>query len=103
MDSFLKEVKLHIKELVPDHCYRMWIEPVVLSTHDAETIVLSVPNDFYVKRLKENYQGYFEEGFLRLGQKGRIEFKVGKKKLRSGQINSNFGQTQKAGHKQQAE
>ncbi|MDD4272202.1 MAG: chromosomal replication initiator protein DnaA [Desulfobacter postgatei] len=96
MDSFLKEVKLHIKELVPDHCYRMWIEPVVLSTHDAETIVLSVPNDFYVKRLKENYQGYFEEGFLRLGQKGRIEFKVGKKKLRSGQINSNFGQTQKS-------
>ncbi|HAR32997.1 MAG TPA: chromosomal replication initiator protein DnaA [Desulfobacter sp.] len=96
MDSFLKEVKLHIKEIVPDHCYRMWIEPVVLSTHDAETIVLSVPNDFYVKRLKENYQGYFEEGFLRLGQKGRIEFKVGKKKLRSGQINSNFGQTQKS-------
>jgi len=61
MDSFLKEVKSHIKELVPDHCYRMWIEPVILSTHDAETIVLSVPNDFYVKRLKENYMGYFEE------------------------------------------
>jgi chromosomal replication initiator protein len=97
MDSFLKEVKSHIKELVPDHCYRMWIEPVVLSTHDAETIVLSVPNDFYVKRLKENYLGYFEEGFLRLGQKVRIEFEVGQKKIKSGQINSGPGQTQKSG------
>jgi chromosomal replication initiator protein len=97
MDSFLKEVKSHIKELVPDHCYRMWIEPVVLSTHDAETIVLSVPNDFYVKRLKENYLGYFEEGFLRLGQKVRIEFEVGQKKIKSGQINSGLGQTQKSG------
>lgn len=80
MDSLLKEVKLHIKELVPDHCYRMWIEPVMLSAHDAETIVLSVPNDFYVKRLKESYLAYFEEGFLRLGQKVRVEFTVGKKK-----------------------
>ena len=97
MDSFLKEVKSHIKELVPDHCYRMWIEPVVLSTHDAETIVLSVPNDFYVKRLKENYLGYFEDGFLRLGQKVRIEFKAGQKKIKSGQINSGLGQTQKSG------
>lgn len=96
MDSFLKEVKSHIKELVPDHCYRMWIEPVILSAHDAETIVLSVPNDFYVKRLKENYISYFEEGFLRLGQKVRIEFKVGKKKTKSGQINSGPGQTQKS-------
>nr|WP_320014766.1 chromosomal replication initiator protein DnaA [uncultured Desulfobacter sp.] len=96
MDSFLKEVKSHIKELVPDHCYRMWIEPVILSTHDAETIVLSVPNDFYVKRLKENYMGYFEEGFLRLGQKVRIEFKVGQKKIKSAQINSGPGQTQKS-------
>ncbi|NWH06209.1 chromosomal replication initiator protein DnaA [Desulfobacter latus] len=96
MDSLLKEVKLHIKELVPDHCYRMWIEPVMLSAYDAETIVLSVPNDFYVKRLKENYLGYFEEGFLRLGQKVRIEFKVGPKKIKSGQINSDPGRTQKS-------
>ena len=94
MDSFLKEVKSHIKELVPDHCYRMWIEPVMLSTHDAETIVLSVPNDFYVKRLNENYMGYFEEGFLRLGKKTRIEFKVGKKKVKSGKISSALGQAQ---------
>ncbi|WP_020588645.1 chromosomal replication initiator protein DnaA [Desulfobacter curvatus] len=93
MDSFIKEVKSHIKELVPDHCYRMWIEPVRLSAHDAETIVLSVPNDFYVKRLKENYLGYFEEGFLRLGKKARIEFKVCQKK--SGKSKSGTGQTQK--------
>ncbi|MGD9826457.1 chromosomal replication initiator protein DnaA [Desulfobacter sp.] len=84
MESFLKEVKLHIKESVPDHCYRMWIEPVALSAHDAESIVLSAPNDFYIKRLKENYLGYFEEGFLRLGQKIRIEFKVNNKKINSG-------------------
>jgi chromosomal replication initiator protein len=96
MDSFLKEVKSHIKELVPDHCYRMWIEPVIMSAHDAETIVLSVPNDFYVKRLKENYLNYFEEGFLRLGKKARIEFKVGKKKLKSAPQKSSTSQSQKS-------
>nr|WP_319394805.1 chromosomal replication initiator protein DnaA [uncultured Desulfobacter sp.] len=95
MDSFLKEVKSHIKELVPDHCYRMWIEPVIMSTHDAETIVLSVPNDFYVKRLKENYLNYFEEGFLRLGKKARIEFKVGKKKLKPASQKAGAGQSPK--------
>ncbi|PIE62958.1 MAG: chromosomal replication initiator protein DnaA [Desulfobacter postgatei] len=94
MDSLLKKVKLHIKELVPDHCYRMWIEPVIFCAHDADTLVLSVPNDFYVKRLKENYLGFFEEGFLRLGQKAHIEFKVGKKKIKSGQLKSSLTQGQ---------
>jgi len=93
MDSFLKKVKLHIKESVPDHCYRMWIEPVTLSAHDAERIVLAVPNEYYVKRLKENYLGYFKEGFLGFGQNARIEFKVYKKKSDAGQI-INFGAMQ---------
>jgi len=95
MDSFLKEVKLHIKTLVPDHCYRMWIEPVTLSAHDAENIILSAPNDIYVKRLKENYLGHFKEGFLRLGQKARIEFKAESKKTVSSSGHSQKGGAQK--------
>ncbi|WP_321492425.1 chromosomal replication initiator protein DnaA [uncultured Desulfobacter sp.] len=90
MDSVLKQVKLHIKESVPDHCYRMWIEPVTLSAQDAEKIVLAVPNEYYVKRLKENYLGYFEEGFLSQGQKVSIEFKVYKKIRSSDEINFDF-------------
>ncbi len=84
MESFWKEIKLHIKESVPDHCYRMWIEPVSLSSHEPGCVVLSAPNDFYVKRLKDNYLGYFEQGFLRFGQKVKIEFKVQNRKKRAG-------------------
>ena len=82
MKSFLEEVKLHIRKTVPDHCYRMWIEPVSLSAHTNDCVVLSAPNDFYVKRLKENYQGYFEKGFSSLGQHVRIEFKTQNNKER---------------------
>ncbi|WP_321492427.1 chromosomal replication initiator protein DnaA [uncultured Desulfobacter sp.] len=90
MDLFLEKVKFHIKESVPDHCYRMWIEPVKLSAHDSEHVVLEVPNEFYVKRLKEHYLAYFEAGFLRFGKKVSIEFKVHNKT-----IGSNPVQTQK--------
>ena len=58
----------------------MWVEPVSLSDHDSGRIVLTAPNDFSVRRLKENYQSVFETEFSRLGQKIRIEFKVQNKK-----------------------
>ncbi|WP_321492426.1 chromosomal replication initiator protein DnaA [uncultured Desulfobacter sp.] len=88
MDSILKEVKLHIKDCVPDHFYRMWIEPVTFSVHDGGRVVLAVPNEFYVRRLKENYLVYFEEGFLRLGQKVSVEFKTYNKKMNLRSLNA---------------
>ena len=80
MESFWKEVKSQIKKSVPDHCYRMWIEPVALMDHDPDAVTLSAPNEFFVKRLKENYLDRFEKAFLRLGRQVHIEFRAADKK-----------------------
>lgn len=80
MESFWKQVKSQIKSSVPDHCYRMWIEPVALLDHDSDCITLSAPNEFSARRLKENYLGSFEKEFLKLGQKISIQFETQSKK-----------------------
>lgn len=77
MESYWKAVKSQIKESVPEHCYRMWVEPVALLEHDSDCITLSTPNEFSKRRLKENYLPAFEEAFLKLGKSVRIEFKAG--------------------------
>ncbi|MCG8633785.1 MAG: chromosomal replication initiator protein DnaA [Desulfobacterales bacterium] len=80
MESFWKEVKSQVRNSVPDHCYRMWIEPVSLLDHDSDRITLSTPNEFFKKRLRENYLDCFKQEFLKLGKSVRIEFKTGGKK-----------------------
>lgn len=84
MESFWKQVKSQVKQSVPDHCYRMWIEPVALLAHESDRVTLSTPNDYFTKRLKENYLGCFEEEFSKLGQSVHIEFKTGGKAARTG-------------------
>ena len=53
MESFWKQVKCQIKKTLPEHSYRMWIEPVDLLDHDKHHIKLSSPNSFFIKRLKD--------------------------------------------------
>lgn len=80
MESFWKEVKSQVKNRVPDHCYRMWIEPVTFLEHDSDCVTLATPNEFFTRRLRDNYQRVFETEFSRLGHPVRIEFKTGGKK-----------------------
>ncbi|WP_299983477.1 chromosomal replication initiator protein DnaA [Desulfobacula sp.] len=80
MGSFWEEVKCQIKKIVPDHSYRMWIDPVELLEHDNHHIKLSSPNAYSIKRLKDNYLSIFEEEFSRIGINDiNIEFKVSSK------------------------
>ena len=77
MESFWEQVKYQIKKTLPDHSYRMWIDPVELLYHDDHHIKLSSPNAYFVKRLKDNYLPLFEEEFLKLGIIDiNIEFEV---------------------------
>ncbi|MFA5905999.1 MAG: DnaA N-terminal domain-containing protein, partial [Desulfobacula sp.] len=55
LELFWEEVKDQIKKTLPDHSYRMWIDPVELLEHDGCHIKLSSPNLYSVKRLKDNY------------------------------------------------
>ncbi len=75
MNGLWAQVKSQIKKSIPDHSYRMWIDPVDLLEHKDGCICLSTPNEFFVRRLKENYQGLLEEEFKKLGQPVHIAFK----------------------------
>ena len=74
MNGLWAQVKSQIKKSIPDHSYRMWIDPVDLLEHKDGCICLSTPNEFFVRRLKENYQGLLEQEFKKLGQPVRIAF-----------------------------
>ena len=77
MESFWEKVKSNIKQTLPDHSYRMWIEPVKLLAYDEQQITLSSPNAYYVKRLKDNYLPAMEQEFQKLGCSGlQIGFKI---------------------------
>lgn len=77
MEGFWTQVKSQIKKSIPDHSYRMWIDPVKLLEYNDTRILLSTPNEFFVRRLKDNYLHLFQTEFSKLGQTGRIEFSVG--------------------------
>ncbi|MCK5696392.1 MAG: chromosomal replication initiator protein DnaA, partial [Desulfobacula sp.] len=81
MESFWKKVKGQIKKTLPDHSYRMWIDPVELLEHHHNHVKLSTPNAYFIKRLKDNYLPIFEEEFIKLGVDDiNIEFKVSSQK-----------------------
>lgn len=93
MESSWEEVKCQIKKILPDHSYRMWINPVKLLEYDDHHIKLSTPNAYFIKRLKDNYLSIFKEEFSKLGHNDiDIGFKIlspkksgsGKKKKTSG-------------------
>jgi chromosomal replication initiator protein len=60
MDAVWNVVKNAVKEKIPDHCYRMWIEPVEFGDATEDGLVLSVPNQIYKKRILANYVGLLE-------------------------------------------
>lgn len=76
MDKFWAQVKSQIKKIIPDHSYRMWVDPLEIMSFQDDRLCLSTPNEFFIKRLKDNYLGLFEQEFLKLGHSVRIEFKT---------------------------
>ena len=70
MESIWTAVKATLKEKVPGHSYRMWIEPLdVMSFYD-NRLVVSSPNFFSRKRVVDNYAGLIEKEAERiLGEK----------------------------------
>jgi len=55
MESVWKELKSAIQKRVPDHSYRMWIEPLVFRKEKENQVVLSCPNNYSKKRVKDYY------------------------------------------------
>jgi chromosomal replication initiator protein len=75
MDKLWAQVKSQIKETIPDHSFRMWVDPLEVMACQDDCLCLSTPNEFFIKRLKDNYLDLFEKEFSKLGQPLRIAFK----------------------------
>jgi chromosomal replication initiator protein len=60
MEAVWKELKSAIKQRIPVHSYRMWIEPIKFSEIQDGRMVLSCPNAFSKKRVQENYSALIE-------------------------------------------
>ena len=78
MDGIWASVKSLIKEEIPGHCYRMWIDPIQFQENDGDTLVLTCPNLFSRKRVIEHYGHLLEKSIFRAaGKKLTIRYEVG--------------------------
>ncbi|MBF0573917.1 MAG: chromosomal replication initiator protein DnaA [Desulfamplus sp.] len=72
MESVWNQVKANLKELLPDHSFRMWIQPIQflnsqpLDSAGSVLVTLTCPNSFSKKRVKENYISGITQEFLKL-------------------------------------
>jgi chromosomal replication initiator protein len=60
MEQIWSTVKSLLKEKIPGHSYRMWIEPITPNENESGEIVLSCPNLFSKKRVCDHYGGLIE-------------------------------------------
>ncbi len=54
-------MKSLLKEKIPGHSYRMWIEPIAFSENENGAMVLACPNLFSKKRISDNYGQMIED------------------------------------------
>jgi chromosomal replication initiator protein len=55
MNSIWPSVKSLLKEKIPGHSYRMWIEPITCCQNEDGDIVLACPNLFSKRRIADHY------------------------------------------------
>ena len=76
-----KKVKAKVRERIPAHCFRMWLEPVDCLGFDGGTLALSSPNAVFTRRLQDRYLPLIREIFSSYGHSGiRIELREGRDK-----------------------
>ncbi|HSO66265.1 MAG TPA: DnaA N-terminal domain-containing protein, partial [Desulfatirhabdiaceae bacterium] len=77
METVWTKVKSSIKESMPGHTYRMWLQPVEFIRQDHDVIVLSCPNSFSKKRVQEHFGDLIQKELAEnLGQSCRIMFEI---------------------------
>lgn len=67
MEQYWERVKLEMKNSLPGHSYRMWIDPMGYIAGADDVIKLSCPNLFSKKRISDNYLAGLESQFTKLG------------------------------------
>ncbi len=71
-------MKSLLKEKIPGHSYRMWIEPIVFFEKKDGAIVLACPNQFSKKRISDHYRQMIEDTVCNAaGRMVTVRFVVG--------------------------
>ncbi len=80
MESIWEEVKRSIKECIPGHSFRMWVEPVEFQKGSDGQVVLICPNSYSRRRVQDHYGEYFAAELSRLlGKPCRPVYEVARK------------------------
>ncbi|MBW1940570.1 MAG: chromosomal replication initiator protein DnaA, partial [Deltaproteobacteria bacterium] len=80
MEAIWKEVKTKIKKHLPDHSYRMWIEPIEFNKYTDDTVILSSPNFFCKRRVQNHYGSLLESEINKAsGRVFKVSIEVGEK------------------------
>ncbi len=61
MNPIWTSAKRLLKEHVPDHTYRMWIDPIACCDSNGDTVVLTCPNLFSKRRIWDQYRQAIED------------------------------------------
>ena len=70
-----EKIRRRIRERIPEHCYRMWIEPVAMAGTGPGSVTLASPNAFMSRRLEMVYLPVIREALEGEGLAGvRIRF-----------------------------
>lgn len=89
MNVLWTSVKSSIKEEIPDHRYRMWIDPIDFHKTDGDTFVLTCPNLYFKKRVMDHYGHLLEDRFSEAaGKDMKIKLEVGATKDGDCAVNS---------------
>lgn len=78
MQELWNKVKTTVKQCLPPHSYRMWIEPLALKSWHNDSLVLTVPNFFSRKRVTEHYSQLLERTAAEVAGRGcRVQIEIG--------------------------
>jgi len=93
MRAVWKEVKANLKDQVPAHSYRMWLEPIGFIECNGNSLTLSCPNSFSRKRILDHYAGLITSELSRATSKSlELTFEVHGVKKTGKKTNNNHHQ-----------
>ena len=90
MEAIWEKLKAAVREVIPQHSYRMWIEPIECKEEKEDKLILTCPNFFSKKRVQDHYGSMLESEVTRiLKRKHEILFEVSGKKAGTEKKDSN--------------
>lgn len=93
MEDIWNEAKSAVKGKIPEHSYRMWIEPIVFDKNTSDGIAVTCPNLIYQKKIEEHFAGMIESEMGRLSNEAcKLEINVSGKPSKNGQASGRHRQ-----------